>query len=240
MNQGVKASLSVYTHLLVQRIRQKLENDNIVDSFENLCALAEVSSLAHNMWALCVSETKSLWKIYGRAWKCLLFTPGQLQKCDAVISSYLLNEDDTEAEIRHPWDKLLMLVVSDLVSDLDLSLEGVVRLFKLRDKAMRAKGLTSLQAMKEIEKLKDALCHLDLIGTRPRSLCSDVLPLLKLELEEEEMLALPLKSVLNAWELLAFEMQIADKTPDTHIDTEDESSASQVPLNDCTWHFVSE
>eukprot|EP01053_Blabericola_migrator_P008310 Blabericola_migrator_1__8309@NODE_4314_length_1222_cov_38_099567_g2667_i0_p1_GENE_NODE_4314_length_1222_cov_38_099567_g2667_i0NODE_4314_length_1222_cov_38_099567_g2667_i0_p1_ORF_typecomplete_len127_score7_55CLN6/PF15156_6/0_12_NODE_4314_length_1222_cov_38_099567_g2667_i0511891 len=70
MNQGVKASLSVYTHLLVQRIRQKLENDNIVDSFENLCALAEVSSLAHNMWALCVSETKSLWKIYGRAWKC--------------------------------------------------------------------------------------------------------------------------------------------------------------------------
>eukprot|EP01053_Blabericola_migrator_P005135 Blabericola_migrator_1__5134@NODE_2652_length_2491_cov_12_854373_g1662_i0_p2_GENE_NODE_2652_length_2491_cov_12_854373_g1662_i0NODE_2652_length_2491_cov_12_854373_g1662_i0_p2_ORF_typecomplete_len132_score26_01_NODE_2652_length_2491_cov_12_854373_g1662_i0140535 len=130
-----------------------------------------------------------------------------------------------------------MQVMSRLISDLDLSVEGVVRLFSLRDKAMRAEGLPSLQAMQESEALKHTLSRLDLVGTRPRSLSVDVLPLLKLETEEEELLTLPLLSVHDAWEQFASGLH-SDEIPDSHTETEDGPAAFQEPPTDCTWHLT--
>eukprot|EP01053_Blabericola_migrator_P005136 Blabericola_migrator_1__5135@NODE_2652_length_2491_cov_12_854373_g1662_i0_p1_GENE_NODE_2652_length_2491_cov_12_854373_g1662_i0NODE_2652_length_2491_cov_12_854373_g1662_i0_p1_ORF_typecomplete_len538_score59_28DUF4054/PF13262_6/0_059_NODE_2652_length_2491_cov_12_854373_g1662_i05072120 len=85
----IETELGAASQSLLQHINQKL--DGLIDSFEKLCASPEVSNLAHNVWALCVSETQSLWKIYGRACKGLLVTPDQLQKCIVIISNVLLN-----------------------------------------------------------------------------------------------------------------------------------------------------
>eukprot|EP01053_Blabericola_migrator_P007927 Blabericola_migrator_1__7926@NODE_4060_length_1355_cov_34_763975_g1766_i1_p1_GENE_NODE_4060_length_1355_cov_34_763975_g1766_i1NODE_4060_length_1355_cov_34_763975_g1766_i1_p1_ORF_typecomplete_len300_score62_32_NODE_4060_length_1355_cov_34_763975_g1766_i13471246 len=235
LNQLVETELKIASELLMQHIHQKL--DGLIHSFESLCALPEVSSFALSVWALCVSEARFLWKVYGGACKSLLVKPDQLHKCNAVISSFLLNEDAAVVEVRHPWDTLLMQVMSRLVSDLDLSVGGVVRLFSLRDKAMRAEGLSPSQAMKKTEALFDALSCFDLVATRPPSLCVDVLPLLKLEPEEEDLLTLPLDSIKDAWEQFASELQ-SDTTPDTHIETEDESPVPPIQLADCTWHFA--
>eukprot|EP01053_Blabericola_migrator_P000446 Blabericola_migrator_1__445@NODE_1106_length_5420_cov_26_488324_g757_i0_p2_GENE_NODE_1106_length_5420_cov_26_488324_g757_i0NODE_1106_length_5420_cov_26_488324_g757_i0_p2_ORF_typecomplete_len310_score56_23DUF1086/PF06461_11/0_016Cbl_N2/PF02761_14/1_9Cbl_N2/PF02761_14/3_3e02_NODE_1106_length_5420_cov_26_488324_g757_i044015330 len=235
LGQVVETKLKAFSQLLVQHICQ--ESNDIINSFETLCTLPDVSNLADSTWALCVSETRSLWKLYGRACKSLLVTPDQLRTCCVAVTSSLLGEKVTETTVRHPWDTVLMQVMSYLVSRFDLSVKGAVRLFKLRDKVRRAKGSSPTQAVKETEALKHALLHLDLVGTRPRSLCVDALPLLQLEPDEQKLLTLSLDSVHVAWKQFASELQ-SDTTPDTHIDTESPASGSSTA--DRTWNFTSD
>eukprot|EP01053_Blabericola_migrator_P006430 Blabericola_migrator_1__6429@NODE_3241_length_1921_cov_11_661812_g1378_i1_p1_GENE_NODE_3241_length_1921_cov_11_661812_g1378_i1NODE_3241_length_1921_cov_11_661812_g1378_i1_p1_ORF_typecomplete_len534_score70_57Endotoxin_C2/PF18449_1/0_26_NODE_3241_length_1921_cov_11_661812_g1378_i12051806 len=64
VSQAVEAALKKKFDLLCQQIRQKL--DTSVQAFETLCVSSDVSSLAHSVWSLCVSETRLLWRRYGR------------------------------------------------------------------------------------------------------------------------------------------------------------------------------
>eukprot|EP01053_Blabericola_migrator_P004891 Blabericola_migrator_1__4890@NODE_2556_length_2615_cov_20_197017_g1597_i0_p2_GENE_NODE_2556_length_2615_cov_20_197017_g1597_i0NODE_2556_length_2615_cov_20_197017_g1597_i0_p2_ORF_typecomplete_len168_score25_31_NODE_2556_length_2615_cov_20_197017_g1597_i0282785 len=137
-----------------------------------------------------------------------------------------------------------MQVMSYLVSRLDLSIKGVLRLFDLRARAMRAKGFSTLQVMKETEgrgsdhsvirSVSLALMHelsgLDLVGTRPRSLRVDALPLIKLEPEEEKSLTLSLDSVHDAWEQFA-SRSYSSVTPDTHIDVHNDSDDDDIAFS---------
>eukprot|EP01053_Blabericola_migrator_P006042 Blabericola_migrator_1__6041@NODE_3043_length_2090_cov_16_135442_g1900_i0_p1_GENE_NODE_3043_length_2090_cov_16_135442_g1900_i0NODE_3043_length_2090_cov_16_135442_g1900_i0_p1_ORF_typecomplete_len271_score55_68_NODE_3043_length_2090_cov_16_135442_g1900_i0178990 len=254
LSQVVESELSANFDLLCQHIQTE-RLTSLVTSFESLCTSRDISSLGSKMWDLCVSTTRSLWKTYGPGFRNLLYTPDQIQKCSAAAGDALTGDtmDRPADQLRHPWDCLLMEVMSHLVSQLDLKTRAITRLLNLRYKEMKAKGMSQSEALHEVEVLKNAMFNLDLINTRPHSLAVELLPLLELQPQEEELLKLSLDSLNDAWEqfkqesgssmppeTILPEITTSETTaPDTHI-SRTSSSPTTPSVTDFTWHWASE
>eukprot|EP01053_Blabericola_migrator_P005643 Blabericola_migrator_1__5642@NODE_2866_length_2265_cov_36_198817_g1096_i3_p2_GENE_NODE_2866_length_2265_cov_36_198817_g1096_i3NODE_2866_length_2265_cov_36_198817_g1096_i3_p2_ORF_typecomplete_len122_score13_55_NODE_2866_length_2265_cov_36_198817_g1096_i317142079 len=111
---------------------------SIYYSFKKVCATSDVSHLAEDIWALCVSETRKLWRTYGQAYKNLLLTACELRECSTALANLIVEDrpllpskrETTELLTgpRHPWDTLLIKVMLYLISQMDRSTDGVTDL----------------------------------------------------------------------------------------------------------------